>query len=54
MIAAGSPAPGQCELLSCANPDVVEADHPQRGPMAVCGYHARNIRELPERQWWSR
>ena len=50
MIAAGSPAPVKCELMSCANPDVVEIEHYQRGPMILCRNHAKEVERVNRRR----
>lgn len=40
--------PKACELMLCAWDAAEIVKHPQRGDMAVCQLHARNIRALPK------
>jgi hypothetical protein len=37
--------PQSCEVARCGCGVVFTVDHPQRGELGVCDYHARQIRE---------
>ena len=34
-----------CECVRCGHHATFDVDHPQRGDMAVCSYHARQMRD---------
>lgn len=36
----------RCNLLSCGEPADSTVEHPERGPMDVCRWHARQIRRI--------
>ena len=37
------PASARCEIVRCGGGIDFTVEHPQRGPVDVCGYHARQI-----------
>jgi hypothetical protein len=36
---------GTCDLVGCAHGAEFDVDHPNRGVLRVCSYHARTIAE---------
>lgn len=40
-----------CEISRCARDAVAVEDHPQRGRMALCAPHAREVQDLRGRGW---
>lgn len=43
-----STTPSSCEISLCGSPACEHVEHPQRGEMVVCEFHARRIKALPK------
>lgn len=40
-----------CEISRCVEIGVNRVDHPDRGELRVCRWHARQVRTLPASRW---